>query len=96
MAIADIERLAHRPVGAAVRRYQKGAESDRGDFNAVVEIHLQKQLQDSFLFVYLRILTYNSSFFSFSTDGGDCSKRMPPRTFRPHKAQSSPWVLRRA
>lgn len=38
MAIADIERLAHRPVGAAVRRYQKGAESDRGDFNAVVEI----------------------------------------------------------
>lgn len=38
MAIADIERLAYRPVGAAVRRYQKGAESDRGDFNAVVEI----------------------------------------------------------
>ena len=31
MAIADIERLAHRPVGAAVRRYQKGTESDRGD-----------------------------------------------------------------
>ena len=37
MAIADIERLAHRPVGAAVGRNQKGAEADHGDFNAVVE-----------------------------------------------------------